>query len=433
ETYDAEHAGWGRRLKFLQSDVIEYALKRAQAGDVTFETRVRKTLDAALVLIDPIWGGTYQYSHARDWSAPHYEKIMAFQANGIILYARAYAQFKDERYLAAAKSIANYLLTKLRSPDGAFFTSQDADVDETILGKDFYKLNQSERAALGKEPGIDANRYARENGWAAWALAELYAATGDATYRDAARKALTWTIANRTRPNGGFMHGNNDRGGPYLSDNVAMGRAFLSFYMISGKDVWLKRAATTADFISRTFRHKEAGLITTFSPPASGAAFAEPFRNVEENIAVARFANLLNRTHGADRYRALAKHAMRFLTSRAVTSQRRFMLGTVLGDDELAIEPAHVTVVGRQDDAAATALHRAALRLPIGYKRVDFWDPTRGPMLNPDVTYPKMERAAAFACANQICSLPVFKPAELTDAVRKMMAQRKAVTPNRSK
>ncbi|MEM7777501.1 MAG: DUF255 domain-containing protein, partial [Pseudomonadota bacterium] len=47
ETYDAEHAGWGRRLKFLQSDVIEYALKRAQAGDVTFETRVRKTLDAA--------------------------------------------------------------------------------------------------------------------------------------------------------------------------------------------------------------------------------------------------------------------------------------------------------------------------------------------------------------------------------------------------
>ncbi|MGI9387256.1 MAG: DUF255 domain-containing protein, partial [Methyloligellaceae bacterium] len=129
ETYDAEHAGWGRRLKFLQPEVIEYALEEAKKGNAELRKQVRDTLDAALVLIDPVWGGTYQYSHERDWSAPHYEKIMAFQAHGVALYASAYLHFGDRRYLDGARNIARYLLTKLRSPEGAFYTSQDADVD----------------------------------------------------------------------------------------------------------------------------------------------------------------------------------------------------------------------------------------------------------------------------------------------------------------
>ncbi|MEM7427420.1 MAG: DUF255 domain-containing protein [Pseudomonadota bacterium] len=151
ETYDTEHAGWGRRLKFLQPEVIEYALKRSREGDVQIRKRLRATLDAAISLIDPVWGGTYQYSHERDWSAPHYEKIMAFQAQGISLYAKAYAQFGDRKYLKAAEDIARFLLTKMRSPEGAFYTSQDADVDEQVLGKAFYELSETGRSAIGKE------------------------------------------------------------------------------------------------------------------------------------------------------------------------------------------------------------------------------------------------------------------------------------------
>ena len=106
------------------------------------------------------------------------------------------------------------------------------------------------------------------------------------------------------------------------------------------------------------------------------------------------------------------------------------MHGSVLADKVLGIEPAHITIIGKSDDPAALELHKAAMKLPFVYRRIDRWDPSKGKMPNPDVQYPPMEKAAAFACANQICSLPVFAPAELEKTVSRMMAQR---TPRASK
>lgn len=424
-TYDKEFAGWGKRLKFLQPEVVEYALRRARAGDSVMTARVRKTLDAALSLMDPVWGGVYQYSHERDWSAPHFEKIMSSQVNAIRLYIQAYKQFGEKSYLAAAQRIGHYMLKRLRSPTGAFYTSQDADVDHDLLGEAFYKLDAKERITLGRAPTIDTNMYSRENGWAARSMLALYSASGEATYLEAAQKTIEWIHANRALPNGGFAHGASDHAGPYLSDTIAMAEAMLSFYMASGKEIWLKRTIDAADFIDKTFKHPRAGFVTTRKSSVSAQAFSKPFVNIEENIALARLTNMLHRSSGMERFQSMAGHAMRYLTSDPVIAQNRFMLGTVLADDEMAIEPAHVTIVGKVDDTAANALHRAALALPTSYIRVDRWDPANGPMLNPDVTYPAMDQAAAFACANQICSLPVFNAKDLFATVKKMTGTRR--------
>ena len=429
-TYDHEHAGWGRRLKFLQPEVIEYALRQTALGDSKLERQLRETMNAASTLLDPEWGGLYQYSHERDWSAPHFEKIMAFQANGISLYAMAYKILGDKKHLTTAEHVAKYLLTKLRGPDGAFYTSQDADLDDQVLGKDFYKLSASERAKLGREPSIDKSIYARENGWAAKALLDLYATTGKEQYLAAAGDALEWIVKHRSIPGGGFAHGEKDKAGPYLDDSIAMARAMLAYYMATGEATWLARSAKTVDFIAANFKHPKAGWIASVKPSAEAAAFSEPFVSIEQNIQLARLANLLNRTHGAKRFRKVAEHAMRFLASDTVVQQQRFMLGTVLADEELGIEPAHITVIGKTDDPAALALHKAAMKLPFVYRRIDRWDPSRGEMPNPDVQYPPMDKAAAFACANQICSLPVFAPAELEKTVSRMMAQRTPRSPN---
>ena len=115
---------------------------------------------------------------------------------------------------------------------------------------------------------------------------------------------------------------------------------------------------------------------------------------------------------------------MRYLTSGAIAKLRRFLIGVVGADEALAVEPAHITIVGRKDDPKAEALHAEARRLPIHYRRLDWWDKREGPLPNPDVEYPELETAAAFACANQICSLPVFEPAGLSVAVKRMMRQR---------
>lgn len=424
ESYDTDHAGWGKRLKFLQPDVVEYALERARTGDQTLERRARNSLDAALSLVDPVWGGVYQYSHKRDWSAPHFEKLMWFQSQYLRLYSRAYTLFGDERYLKTARAIHTYLTTHLMSPEGSFYTSQDADVDAEILGEHFYKLDAADRAKAGKAPPVDTNRYARENGWAISGLLALYGATGDASVLKQAKRAARWVLANRRIAWGGYAHGDKDRGGPYLSDTLAMAWALIDLYSATGDAVWLEKAAEAGDFINATFRDKLAGYITTAKPPASGGAFARPFLNIEENIRFARFANIMNRTTGQGRFRAMAAHAMAYLTTDTIALKRRFLVGIVLADDELAVEPAHITVVGAKNDSRALALHRAALRLPIATKRLDWWDPAGPAMPNPDVTYPSLEEPAAFACANQICSLPVFKAEELETAVARMMQRR---------
>ena len=214
DSYDTDHAGWGKRLKFLQPDVVEYALERARNGDKALERHVRDSLDAALSLVDPVWGGVYQYSHKRDWSAPHFEKLMWFQSQYLRLYSRAYALFGDERYLETARAIHTYLTTHLMNPDGSFYTSQDADVDENILGEHFYKLDAAERATAGKSPPIDTNRYARENGWAISGLLALYGVTGETSILRQAERAANWVVANRQIDGGGYAHGGSGSWGP---------------------------------------------------------------------------------------------------------------------------------------------------------------------------------------------------------------------------
>ncbi len=424
DSYDVEHAGWGKRLKFMQPEVVEYAVERARNGDKQMERRVRETLNAALSLIDPVWGGVYQYSHKRDWSAPHFEKLMWFQAQTLRLYSRAYALFGDARYRQAAKAIHGYLTTHLMSPDGSFYTSQDADVDAEILGEHFYKLDAVERMKAAKAPPVDTNRYARENGWAISGLAAYYGLSGDEAALDQARRAAEWVLTNRQIEGGGFLHGEKDRGGPFLSDTLAMAQGLFDLYSATGDTRWLRQAAAAGDFMEEHFRHDVAGYVTTAKPAAAGGAFADPYLNIEENIRLARFANLMHRTFGKQRFRSMAAHAMGYLTTDTVALKRRFLVGIVLADDELAMEPAHITIVGPKDNSMALSLHRAALRLPIATKRIDWWDPAGPPMANPDVTYPALEKPAAFACANQICSLPVFAASELETAVAKTMKQR---------
>jgi uncharacterized protein len=94
----------------------------------SFERRARETLAAQLNLMDPAWGGVYQYSTDGDWQHPHFEKIMQMQAEDLRIYAEAYAPWHDETYLRAARQIRGYLKNFLTSQEGAFYTSQDADL-----------------------------------------------------------------------------------------------------------------------------------------------------------------------------------------------------------------------------------------------------------------------------------------------------------------
>jgi len=407
--YDSQNAGWGTHHKFLDWDSVEYCLARARAGDERAEKMAKETLAAQVKLLDPVWGGVYQYSTDGDWEHPHFEKIMQMQAENLRTYSQAYALWNDPRYLQAARDIHRYLKTFLTSPEGAFYTSQDADLVKGKHSAEYFALSDSERRKQGI-PAVDKHMYARENGWVISALASLYGATGDQQYLDDARRSAIWVIRNRSLPGGGFKHDAQDAAGPYLGDTLAMGRALLSLYAVTADRQWLSRAQQAADYINKHFRQGSGGSGFA-TADLTQPALQRPQPQLDENIMVARFGNLLYHYSGQHVDKEMSEHAMRYLATPEVARQRSILVaGILLADLEITSDPAHVTIVGRKNDAQAKALFLAALKYPGAYKRVEWWDSKEGPLPHMDVEFPELKAAAAFACANRRCSLPVYKP-----------------------
>jgi uncharacterized protein len=410
ERYDAQHGGWGFVHKYLDAPSVEYALLRARRGDAAAAKMARQTIDGERNLLDPAWGGVYQYSTGGVWSEPHFEKIMSMQAGNLRVASLAYALWHEKRDLEMAQAIHRYLVTFLRSPEGAFYTSQNADLIDGRHAGDYFALGDAQRRMKGI-PRVDKHLYARENGLAIEALATLAACTGDVSALTEARTAAEWVIAHLHRAGGGFNHGvqpASNAGGPYLGDTLSMGRAFLSLYAATGERIWLRRAQESAAFIETTFR---------FNPGYVTAPHGTWER--DENCELARFANLLQHYDGDKKHEAMARNAMRYLAAPEVAAPAP--VGNVLLTDlELRQEPLHVTVVGGKGDANARALFSAADALPQVYKQVEWLDRAEGPLPGSKVEYPAMTRAAAFVCSSNRCSRPAFSAAELRTLVGRL-------------
>jgi uncharacterized protein YyaL (SSP411 family) len=421
ELYDDRHGGWGDVHKYVDASALELSYSQADGGDASASSRARQTLDANLHLVDPVWGGVYQYSDEVDWLSPHFEKLMSFQADDLRLYSEAYERWHDPRYLVAAASLKGYLLKFLEAPDGGFYVSQDADVSATITGHDFYPKDDEGRRALGM-PRIDTHEYARETGWAIRSLARYYEVTGDAESLAAAKRAARWAIANRGLSGAGFSHDAHDRSGPFLDDALSMSQAFIALYRATGEREWLGHAAATLDFIDAHLRYGQAGYIAAPRAESGRGVFRDPVRQPEQNAALVRAANLVHYYAGDARYRRMATHAMKYLAAFAKAVPDQLHAEILLADRELAAAPIHIAVVGHKTDPAAQALHSQALRYPTDYLVVEWWDPDEGPLPSHQIGYPKLDRAAAYACTGNACSTPLFDAGQIEPAIRAALA-----------
>ena len=417
--YDSKEGSWGFDQKYLDVDSVELAIDRASRGDARASSMARQTLDAQLQLLDPVWGGFYQYSTDSVWTNPHFEKIMSVQAENLRIYSEAYAQWNDPKYLHAAQAVQQFLAAFLTSPDGAFYTSQDSDVVEGKHSAAYFALADEQRRKQGV-PRVDTHVYARENGWAITGLAQLYEATGDTKTLDSAIRAANWITQNRALPGGGFRHGTKDVGGPFLGDSVAMARALVALYRVTADRKWLTRAVSTMAFIAKTFPSgsgSDPGFVSA-GAPTDKAYKARPQR--DENVAVARVANQLSYYTGDAKYEAISKSAMRYLAADPVAT-RLPVASVLLTDLELTHPPLHLTVVGGKSDSTAQSLFRAALKYPSFYKRVEWWDPKQGKLPNPDVQYPSVSRSAAYICTQRTCSAPIFEAGALSGKVDRVL------------
>lgn len=422
KSYDKMNGGFGDTHRFIHGDTVEWALERGrglQRNDEPAAWREvsARTLAGARRLIDPVWGGMFQYSDKLDWSGPHYEKLLNIQRDAIRTYVLAYEISRDPADLAAAHDIARWLMDFMRSTDGAFYTSQDADAGPNLHGEAFYAKSDADRRA-GTQPPIDRSSYARENGWAIASLATLYDVTGDPALLDAAVRAFDWILAHRRAPNGGFGHARAADDDTHLGDTLAIAEAALALYRSTAERRYLALAAELGEIILRDHRDPAGGYMVRQPEPGARGVLARPVKQLDENVAAVRFLNLLGRQTAKAIFREGAEHGMRYLISLA--EDDLVVPGALLADRELSRDPAHVTIVGAKDDPAARALYEAARTYPTRYLRIEWLDRREGPLPVNDIEYPDMPEAAAFACANGACSVPVFTAADVGRIVAKV-------------
>ncbi len=390
KAYDQKNGGWGDS-KLVDLHTLTYALERAKAGDKTLGPRTRFTMNQYVKMIDAKSGGIAQGTRKPDWSEPLAEFPMFAQEAGLRAFSQAYALWNDPVYKNAADRIYGFLVNTMRAPNGAFYTS---------LGRERHN------------PGLDKRQYTRENAQAISGLTGYFDATGQRAALDHAVTAANWVLKERVRPGGGFRHAEVDTGGPYLSDNLEIAKAFLALHRSTGERAWLEHARRSADFVAANFIDAKTGGFITAAKPDAGH-LTETIKQKDDNVTAVRLFNLLAAYTGDARYREIAEAGMGYLTSPAVLDGYFFLPDVLLAEAELTTEPVHITIVGGKDDIAAQALYRAALAYPAAHKRAEWWDRREGKLANPDVDYPPYPKAAAFACTTTFCSLPVTDPKQI--------------------
>jgi uncharacterized protein YyaL (SSP411 family) len=159
--FDAATGGWGRAPKFPQPMTVEALLRRHVAtGDPRPLAIARRTLDAMAAggIHDQLGGGFHRYATDAAWLVPHFEQMLYDNAQLARVYAHAWALTGDSGYLATARGTLDYVLRELRTADGGFAASQDADT-EGEEGATFVWSAEDVRAVAGEEAALVAAAY----------------------------------------------------------------------------------------------------------------------------------------------------------------------------------------------------------------------------------------------------------------------------------
>ncbi len=162
QDYDPVNGGWEGAPKFPMpsrcSFLLRYGMRFADrdAVDMVLHTCDRM---AAGGIHDQIGGGFHRYSTDEKWLVPHFEKMLYDNAQLLDLYLDCHLIGGGSAYAAIARGIAGYALRDMTSPEGGFYSAEDAD-SEGKEGK-FYCWTRDELSRLLKPEEFKAivNRY----------------------------------------------------------------------------------------------------------------------------------------------------------------------------------------------------------------------------------------------------------------------------------
>ena len=129
-SFDEVYGGFGSAPKFPIPHNLMFLLRyyRRTKNEKALEM-VKKTLKAMRLggIWDHVGFGFHRYSTDREWILPHFEKMLYDNALLMFTYAEAYQVTGEDLFAKTVEEIAEFLKRDFLSPEGAFYSAQDAD------------------------------------------------------------------------------------------------------------------------------------------------------------------------------------------------------------------------------------------------------------------------------------------------------------------
>jgi uncharacterized protein YyaL (SSP411 family) len=154
-TFDQIWGGFGAAPKFPTPHNLTFLLRwYKRSGDSRAMEMVEKTLNTMRSggIFDQIGLGFHRYSVDEKWLVPHFEKMLYDQALLAMAYIEAYQATGKVEFAQVAREIFTYVLRDMTSPEGGFYSAEDAD-SEGREGLFYLWIPLDVKEHLGKEPG----------------------------------------------------------------------------------------------------------------------------------------------------------------------------------------------------------------------------------------------------------------------------------------
>jgi uncharacterized protein len=242
---DTTYGGFGGAPKFPSAPLLELLgdlAADAPDGDADARGLLGRTLGAiAGSELTDADGGVFRYATQRDWSVPHYERMLYDNA-GLLPVAES----------AQARGIAAFLRDTLRRPDGAFVAAQDSEstIDGLRVEGEWYRRPLAERAQLDPPP-LDDQVLTGWNGLAIRGLAIAGARHGDDEMIALARGAADAVLAAHLRDGHVAVRSSSPRGtssAPATIEDVGLlAEGLLELALVAGEVSYASAARVLVD------------------------------------------------------------------------------------------------------------------------------------------------------------------------------------------
>ncbi len=287
KNFDYEFGGFGTSMKFPHTNVLRFLLNyyllrgEARALGMLTNTLLQMYLHG---LFDKVEGGFFRYSVTRDWSQPHFEKMLSDNCELVELYLDVWLVSGEKLFLNVARETLNYIAQNLtESESGGFYHSQDAD-------EDYYKLELTQRRQRQK-PFIDPLVYCGTSALASATFLRCGLLLNNDDYILQAEKTQERIWQHGFVQGRGVKHLLNSTPEVFLlSDQVDIVLSFITATRILARRHWLSRALTLVATVLENFNEQTAALADISKDGEKIGLLSQPRYPLIEN---ARFINAL--------------------------------------------------------------------------------------------------------------------------------------------